>query len=183
MCVCCVFRAHLNSINGSWGAIDECYPSVERKWFRGTRFGYHADSSARWGRSQHGVGLPVTAQTHTWHTWQRRLSQSADAVGVWVPLEPRQDWCGVFHRQLEGKKTEEWRRGKKRKKDSMGSVTGHTETSRQCVSERGEWRREVMRCRVNTKDKNLHYPDPESKLLYFTSKSGSDCAHYRAPLQ
>lgn len=65
----------------------------------------------------------------------------------------------------------------------MGSVTGHTETSRQCVSERGEWRREVMRCRVNTKDKNLHYPDPESKLLYFTSKSGSDCAHYRAPLQ
>ena len=35
----------------------------------------------------------------------------------------------------------------------MGSVTGHTETSKQCVSERGEWRREVMRCGVNTKDK------------------------------
>lgn len=43
--------------------------------------------------------------------------------------------------------------GKKKEKDSMGSVTGHTETSKQCVSERGEWRREVMRCGVNTKDK------------------------------
>lgn len=30
-------------------------------------------------------------------------------------------------------------------KDSMGSVTGHTETSRQCVLERSEWRGEVMK--------------------------------------
>ena len=44
-----------------------------------------------------------------------------------------------------GEKREEWRRGKKRgEKDSMGGVTGHTETSRQCVLERGEWRGEVM---------------------------------------
>lgn len=34
--------------------------------------------------------------------------------------------------------------GKCGEKDSMGSVAGHTETSRQCVSERGEWRGEVM---------------------------------------
>lgn len=148
----CVF-SWIHSINDSGGAIDGCYHSVERKWYMGTRFGYHADSSARWGPSQHGVGLPVfTAQTHTWHTWQRRLSQSPDAVGVWVPLEPRQDWRGVFHRQLEGEKRDGWRRKEKRVEYGKCDTQRH----RDSVCWRGVSREKWWRCWVNTKQYNLH---------------------------
>lgn len=146
VCVCVVF-CRLNSFH-QW-LRGEPLTSVITVW-RGSDTGEPVSGTMltpapAWGRANMGSFYQFTAQTHTWHTWQRRLSQSADAIGVWVPLEPRQDWRGVFHRQLEGEKREEWRRGETcREKESMGSVTGHTKTSRQCVSERGEWRREVI---------------------------------------
>lgn len=115
------------------------------------------------GRSQHGVDLPVTPQTHTWHTWQRRLSQSPDAVGIWVPLEPRQDWRGVFHGQLEGETREEWRRGESVEKRIVWEVWQGTQRHQDSVYQRGVSGEEKWwKCWVNTKDKNLHYSNPST---------------------
>ena len=134
VCVCgACSSGWILSINDSRGAIDECFCGVKRKWYRGTRFGYHADSGSHWGGSQHGVDLPDTEQTHTWHTWQRWLSQCPNAIGIWVPLEPREDWRGVFHRQLEGEKRKEWRRGKSVEKRKVWQVRQGTERRRDGV--------------------------------------------------
>lgn len=62
---------------------------------------------ATWGQFYH-----LAAQTHTWHTCQRRLSQSADPVGLrGLPIEARQDRSGVLHGQLRRQEGggEEWR--------------------------------------------------------------------------
>lgn len=52
---------------------------------------------ATWGLFYH-----LAAQTHTWHTCQRGLSQGTDPVGVGrLPLETRQNGSSVLHGQLK----------------------------------------------------------------------------------
>lgn len=52
---------------------------------------------ATWGLFYH-----LAAQTHTWHTCQRGLSQGTDPIGVvGLPLETRQNGSSVLHGQLK----------------------------------------------------------------------------------
>lgn len=81
-CVCCVCQVDfILSMTH-----EKPLTSVIREWRGGDTGepvqGTMLTPALTWGQRQHGVDLPVTAQTHTWHTWQRRLSQSTDPVGV-----------------------------------------------------------------------------------------------------
>lgn len=52
---------------------------------------------ATWGLFYH-----LAAQTHTWHTCQRGLSQGTDPIGLGgLPLETRQNGSSVLHGQLK----------------------------------------------------------------------------------
>lgn len=62
-----------------------------------------------------------TGQTHTWHTCQRWLSQSADSIGVGVPLlQSRKDGGCVLHGQLKWRKAFKRRMGQKKGKEDEG---------------------------------------------------------------